>query len=154
MSVSDGPSPTANTDPSILTPTPANATAADVLKRELEELKVTVTAHDLAISLNTHLIQQEKLERQLQSMDGKFRIVGYNWQLKIFQGKETATRRRFVKQMLRVVFVNQGLMGEAELDTDPGPVSDCKPAAGWRDKAPLEVTFSDTLLYHAVKENL
>jgi hypothetical protein len=63
-----------------------------------------------------------------------------------------AARRKFIKNLLRVAFVNTELMTEKEADYQ-NLISDCKPIV-WKDGKPLEVTFSDNVLWHAVKEKL
>jgi hypothetical protein len=53
-------------------------------------------------------------------MAGKFRILGWEWQMKIFQGRENAVRRKFVKELGRAVFVNQELMTQEQARTGRG----------------------------------
>jgi hypothetical protein len=55
--------------------------------------------------------------------------------------------------LIRVAFVNQGLIAESQ-NIDK-LISDCYPAMGaWFDDGALEVVFSNNVLWHAVKEKL
>jgi hypothetical protein len=134
--------------------------SAEDLQRQIDDLKNEVAQNSSSIANNVEeirqakrLAQKERLDRELQQAEGKFRVLGYQYELKVFAGRENSQRRRFVKQMVRVVFVNQELMTEQEWD-QPGLITDCKPAGAWRDNGPLEVTFGDNILWHNIRDKL
>jgi hypothetical protein len=47
-------------------------------------------------------------------LQGKFRISGFRWAVKNFGGSDNSVRRKFIKNLLRVAFINQDLMSEEE----------------------------------------
>jgi hypothetical protein len=123
------------------------------LQNQISQISGRVTQNSTFISDNSHMIRREQLERELACFEGKFRIQGYQWKLQDFTGRENAKRRSFVKNLMRITFENQGLITKEE--NIPALVADCKPAGGaWWDDGPLEVKFSNLILWHHVKEKL
>jgi hypothetical protein len=133
----------------------------NTINGELETLREEVRSNSEKISTNTSDIQanarnllQEKLEREVAGLQGKFRISGFRWAVKNFGGSDNSVRRKFIKNLLRVAFINQDLMSEEEAYPPGGLViSDCRPL-GWKDDCPLEVTFVDRGLWHAIKQKI
>jgi hypothetical protein len=133
-------------------------TDTDELQQQIQGIKELVDANTasiksnaVAISSNSRGLKRERLERELEGCKGKFRISGYVWTLAGFGRPGNAARRKFIKNLTRIVFVNTELMTEEE--AAKLLIIDCKPIV-WKDEKPLEVTFDDRVLWHAVKEKL
>jgi hypothetical protein len=140
----------------------------DDLQQQIIDLRCQVESNTGDIASNKRMIKKTRLEGEIANMIGKFRILGYKWKVTDFKVRTptnpsapssegvlppTTVRRKFIKMMMRVVFDNQGLIAEDQ-NVDI-LVDDCYPAMGaWFDDGPLEVVWSDTVLWHAVKEKL
>lgn len=149
------------------TSTATSTTTINEMQLEIADLRRRVDANATGIARNQRAIQKQKLDGEVAGMVGKFRILGYIWKLSDFKARApantaasgaiapppTTARRKFIKMLMRVAFVNQGLIDNSQnVDT---LVSDCYPAMGaWYDDGALEVVFSDMVLWHAVKEKL
>jgi hypothetical protein len=147
-------------------PTIANNSSHD-LQLQINDLRRQVDANVGGIASNKRAIQRHKLEAEIKGMEGKFRILGYKWKVTNFKSRDpvnpmtpggtevppTTARRKFIKMLVRVAFVNQGLIAESQ-NTD-SLITDCYPAMGaWYDDRALEVVFGDNVLWHVVKEKL
>jgi hypothetical protein len=144
----------------------ATSTPTNDLQSQITDLRRRVDTNVANIARNRCAMQKQKLEGELAGMVGKFRILGYGWKVSDFKARSqansaaeavvntpTTARRKFIKMLIRVAFVNQGLIADSQ-NTDL-LVSDCYPAMGaWYDDGALEVVFSDLILWHSVKEQL
>jgi hypothetical protein len=127
-----------------MTPPPSSSSPAD-LQRQITDLRRKVNANTGDIASNKRAIQKHRLETELGTMIGKFRVLGYKWKVTDFKSRTptnpatpttsddprpppTTARRKFIKMMIQVVFVNQGLIAESQ-NTD-SLISDCYPAMG------------------------
>ena len=127
---------------------------ADILG-DITAFKQSVTekllSQDEKIKLLDRNIEKEKFDREYKGMEGEFRVTGYSWTLSDLGRPGTATRRRFVSNLIRKVFVNQELLDQETANATP--IADLRPI-GWRDNNPLVVKFSDLMVAHGIKERL
>ena len=96
-------------------------------------------------------IEKEKFIREYEAMKGEFCIIGYSWKLPDLGRPGTAARRRFLSNLIRIVFVNQELIDQEIADVTP--VADLRPI-GWLDNNPLIIKFSDLMVANGIKEQL
>jgi hypothetical protein len=155
---------TSNGDKNI-SPSPlATSTPSNDLQSQISDLHRRIDTNVANIARNRRAMQKQKLDGEVAGMVGKFRILGYAWKVTDFKARSqansaaeavaktpTTAKRKFIKMLMRVAFVNQGLIADSQ-NTD-SLVSDCYPAMGaWYDDGALEVVFSNPVLWHAVKE--
>ena len=107
--------------------------------------------HDNKLATLDWKIEKEKFDREYEDMKGEFRIIGYAWKLSDLGRPGTATRRRFLSNLIRKAFVNQELVDQEIADVTP--VADLRPI-GWIDNNPLAIKFSDIMVAHGIKERL
>ena len=114
---------------------------ADILE-DITAFKQSVAekflSQDEKFKLLDRNIEKEKFDREYKGMEGEFRVTGYSWTLPDLGRPGTATRRRFVSNLIRKVFVNQELLDQETANATP--IADLRPI-GWRDNNPLVVKF-------------
>jgi hypothetical protein len=121
------------------------------LKERVDTNAASIKTNASSILSNSRNILREKLERELASCEGKFRISGYVWTLANFGRTGNSVRRKFIKTLVRVAFVNTQLLTEEE--AEKLPIDDCRPIV-WKDDKPIEITFGDNTIFHYVKDKL
>ena len=85
--------------------------------------------------------------------DGKFihfQIFGYLWVLRDYGISRSSTRRRFISNIVKVVFVDQKLIDPEQATT---PITDVYPIAKG-DNSPLGIKFGDLAVARQIEERL
>jgi hypothetical protein len=97
------------------------------LQSQITDLHRRVDTNVANIACNRRAMQKQKLDGEVAGMVGKFRIMGYAWKVTDFKARSqansaaeavaktpTTSRRKFIKMLMRVAFVNQGLIADSQ----------------------------------------
>ena len=120
------------------------------IQDQCRDISTKVDDHENRLEELDRKIEKEKFDRELEGMKGEFRIIGYVWKLADLGRPGTAARRRFLSNLIRVVFINQQLIDPEQEAT---PIADLRPI-GWFESNPLAIKFGDLMVAHGIKERL